>query len=163
MLDAPRSVEQIILQSRSHGGPCPIHPPWRATGVERLHRGGRCSFSFLFSSRSYGAESILQDVFQDQRARWPSGYIFSIAPDGSWQLFSATFKRPIVTLGGGATQIDRTQWHHLGLRFDGKHVEGMFDGKTLVSTDDTAHTHGMFALGTEWDHTQFDNLSVTTK
>jgi hypothetical protein len=39
----------------------------------------------------------------------------------------------------------------------------MFDGKTLVSTDDTAHTHGMFALGTEWDHTQFDNLSVTAK
>jgi hypothetical protein len=103
------------------------------------------------------------DVFQDQKARWPSGYIFSIAPDGSWKLFSATFKRPIVTLGGGATQIDRTRWHHLGLRFDGKHVEGMFDGKTLVSTDDTAHTHGMFALGTEWDHTQFDNLSVTTK
>jgi hypothetical protein len=103
------------------------------------------------------------DVFQDQNARWPSGYIFSVAPDGSWKLFSAEFKKPIVTLSGGATQIERTQWHHLELRFGGKHVEATIDGKTLVSIDDSAHTHGMVALGTEWDHAQFDNLSVTAR
>ena len=103
------------------------------------------------------------DVFQDQNARWPSGYIFSVAPDGSWKLFSAEFKKPTATLGEGTTHIDWTQWHHLELRFRGKHVEGSIDGKALVSIDDGAHTHGMFALGTEWDHTQFDNLSVTAK
>jgi len=103
------------------------------------------------------------DVFQDQNARWPSGYIFSVAPDGSWKVFSAEFKKPIVTLGSGETQMDRKQWHHLELRFGGKHVEGTIDGKTVVSIDDAAHTHGMFALGTEWDHAQFDNLSVTAK
>jgi hypothetical protein len=103
------------------------------------------------------------DVFQDQNARWPSGYIFSVAPDGSWKLFSAAFKKPIVALGRGQTQIDRTQWHHLELRFRGTRVEGIIDGNTLLSTDNSGHSHGMFALGTEWDHTQFDNLSVTTK
>ena len=101
------------------------------------------------------------DVFQDQNARWPSGYIFSVAPDGAWKLFGAAFKKPIVALGSGHIQIDRAQWHHLALRFQGKQVEGVVDGKTLVSIDDAAHEHGMFALGTEWDHIQFDNLSVT--
>jgi hypothetical protein len=103
------------------------------------------------------------DVFQDQKARWPSGYVFSVAPDGSWKLFSAAFKKPTVILGGGKTQIDWTQWHHLELRFHGKHVEGIIDRNTVISTDVTAHTHGMFALGTEWGHTQFDNLFVTSK
>ena len=34
------------------------------------------------------------------------------------------------------------------------------DGKPLSIVDNTAHTHGMIALGTEWDHVQFDNLHV---
>lgn len=103
------------------------------------------------------------DVFQDQTARWPSGYIFSVAPDGSWKLFSAAFKKPVVTLGEGNAAIDRTLWHHLELRFHRNHVQGIIDGKTCISTDATLHTHGMFALGTQWDHAQFDNLSVTAQ
>lgn len=27
--------------------------------------------------------------------------------------------------------------------------------------EDVAHPHGMFAIGTEWDHIEFDNLRVT--
>lgn len=103
------------------------------------------------------------DVFQDQSARWPSGYVFSVAPDGFWRLFSSAFKKPIVSLGEGSTQVDRSAWHQLELRFHGNHLEGVIDGKTLVSIDDASHTHGMFALGTEWNHVQFDNLSVTDK
>lgn len=101
------------------------------------------------------------DVFQDGNARWPSGYVFSVAPDGSWKIFSAAFKKPTAALGEGVAQIDRAQWHHLELRFHGKHIEATIDGKALLSTDDSAHSHGMFALGTEWDHAQFDNLAVT--
>ena len=101
------------------------------------------------------------DIFQDGSARWPSGYAFSVAPDGSWKLFSAEFKKPVVMLGSGSTQLDRSRWHHLELRFRGKHVEAWVDGKSLISAEDSAHAHGMFGLGTEWDHTQFDNLAVT--
>ena len=100
------------------------------------------------------------DVFQDEKARWPSGYVFSVAPDGAWKLFSTKFKEQPAILGKGSVQLDRTKWHHAELRFKGSRVEGLLDGKSLISIDDSSHTHGMFALGTEWDHAQFDNLSV---
>jgi hypothetical protein len=103
------------------------------------------------------------DVFQDGNAHWPSGYVFSVAPDGSWKLFSAEFKRPVAMLGSGSTQLDRAQWHHLELRFQGRHVEACVDGHALVSVEDSAHHHGMFALGTEWGDAQFDNLAVVAK
>ena len=101
------------------------------------------------------------DVFQDGKARWPSGYIFSLAPDGSWLLFSTKFKRPPNLLGKGSIQIDRSQWHQLQLSFHGSQIEGFCDRKSLISVTDSSHARGMFALGTEWGHTQFDNLSVT--
>jgi hypothetical protein len=37
----------------------------------------------------------------------------------------------------------------------------MLDAAPLTSVEDATHTHGMFALGSEWDHIQFDDLSVT--
>ena len=100
------------------------------------------------------------DGFRDDKAHWPSGYVFSISPDGSWKLFSAKFKQPLVSLGNGSAHFDRAQWHHAELRFHGARIEGLLDRKSLISIDDSSHTHGMFALGTEWEHTQFDNLSV---
>ena len=101
------------------------------------------------------------DVFQDGEARWPSGYILSVAPDGSWQLLSTNFKQKPNVLGRGTIQLDRNQWHHLQLAFHGSRIEGFCEGKSLISVTDSSHTHGMFGLGTEWGHTQFDNLSVS--
>ena len=101
------------------------------------------------------------DVFQDGRARWPSGYVLRLMPDGAWELLSAQFKKPVVTLASGSATIDRNQWQHLELRFNGKRIEALLNGAPLASVENTAHTHGMFALGTEWDRIQFDNLRVT--
>ena len=40
-------------------------------------------------------------------------------------------------------------------------AQASLDGAQLTSAEDNAHTHGMIALGTEWDRIQFDNLRVT--
>jgi hypothetical protein len=101
------------------------------------------------------------NVFQDHKARWPSGYIFSVSPDGAWKLFSAAFKKPVVDLGRGTILLDRTKWHHMELRFRSDRIEAILDGKSVASTQDATHAHGMFAIGTEWGHTQFDNLAVS--
>jgi hypothetical protein len=101
------------------------------------------------------------DVFQDDKARWPSGYVFSVKPDGSWQLLSSEFKKPAVVLGSGSVNLDRSIWHHLELRFQDKRVEARVDEETLISVEDSSHTHGMFAIGTEWEHAQFDNVAIT--
>jgi hypothetical protein len=101
------------------------------------------------------------DVFQDGNARWPSGYILRIKPDGGWELLSAEFKKPVVTLASGSVALDHGQWHHLELRFRGKQIEALLDGALLTSVENASHAHGMFALGTEWDRIQFDHLRIT--
>ena len=100
------------------------------------------------------------DVFKEEKARWPSGYLLRVNLDGTWELLSAEFKKPVVTLGSGSTALDSRQWHRLELTFRGQQIRASIDGKPLSTIDNTAHTHGMVALGTEWDHVQFDNLSV---
>lgn len=101
------------------------------------------------------------DVFEDGNARWPSGYVLRLKPDGAWELFSAAFKQPTLTLASGSIRIDRAQWHRLRLRFRGSQIVASLDGSPLATVVNSAHTHGMFALGTEWNRIQFDNLSVT--
>jgi hypothetical protein len=83
-----------------------------------------------------------------------------LKPDGAWELLSAEYKKPIVALASGTAHLDRTRWHHLELRFHGRQIEASLDGAPLASVENDAHTHGMIALGTEWDLIQFDNLRV---
>jgi len=100
------------------------------------------------------------DVFRESQAHWPSGYIFRVRPGGTWDLLSSQFKKPVVTLASGSVKIDAAQWHAIQLSFRGRQITALLDGAPIVSVGDATHTHGMFALGTEWDHIQFDNLSV---
>ena len=100
------------------------------------------------------------DVFKDGHARWPSGYVLRLSPNGAWELLSEEYKKPVVTLASGTAKIDRKQWHHLDLSFHGKQIDASLDGASLASVENEAHKHGMIALGTEWDLIQFDNLRV---
>ena len=100
------------------------------------------------------------DVFEDANAHWPSAYALRVNPDGAWELLSTQFKKSAATLASGSAVLDRDQWHRLELRFRATQIEAMLDGKKLAAVNDSTHTHGMIALGTEWDHVQFDNLSV---
>jgi hypothetical protein len=100
------------------------------------------------------------NVFRDEKALLPSGYVLLVNPGGVWEILSAEYNKPTITLASGSTAIDRDQWHRLELSFRGKRITALLDGMKLATVDSTAHTHGMFALGTDWDHIQFDNLSV---
>jgi hypothetical protein len=114
--------------------------------------------------RAVGYKDIIPttaDFMEDSTFRWPSGYILRLKPDGSWELLSAAFKKPTLTLAAGSAKIDKTQWHQLELRFHGEQIKAMLDGAAPATIEDATHAHGMFALGTEWDHIQFDNLHVT--
>jgi hypothetical protein len=101
------------------------------------------------------------NVFEDDKSRWPSGYVLRLKPEGAWELLSTGYNKPVLNLASGSITLDRNQWHHLELRFHGQQIMASLDGAPLVSIVDSAHTHGMIALGTEWDLTQFDNLRVT--
>ncbi len=101
------------------------------------------------------------NVFEDDKSRWPSGYVLRLKPDGAWELLSTGYNKPVLNLSSGSTALDRNKWHHLELRFRGQQIMASLDGVPLASIIDSAHAHGMIALGTEWDRIQFDNLSVT--
>jgi len=100
------------------------------------------------------------DVFRDEKACWPSGYIFRVKPDGTWELISSSYKQAVAVYANGATELDRQQWHTLELTFHGTAVTASLDGKVLANVEATAHSHGMIGLGSEWHHVQFDNLRV---
>lgn len=101
------------------------------------------------------------DVFKDGHAHWPSGYVLRVKPDGEWELLSAQYnKKPATTLATGNAHLDRAQWHHIELRFKGKQIMASLDGTALASVEDDSHSHGMIALGTEWNQIEFDNLRV---
>jgi hypothetical protein len=101
------------------------------------------------------------DVFKDGKARWPSGYVLRIAPSGAWEILSAEYKKPATTLASGSIVLDRSQWHRIQLSFRGDRILASLDGEILSTVSSTAHSRGMFAIGAEWGHVQFDNLSVT--
>lgn len=101
------------------------------------------------------------NVFEDGHAPWPSGYLLRLMPDGAWSLISAQYKNPTITLASGSAALGRGKWHHMELSFHGAQIQARLDGATLATVQDTTHTHGMFALGSEWNLVQFDNLRVT--
>ena len=156
-----RCLEQVITEKPIPWGPFP--DPFTLAGDEDwTDYAVAADVRFLTAAPATIMGRIdSADVFQDGCAKWPSGYVLRLKPDGAWDLLSTRYKEPTGTLAFGSIRIDHDQWHHLELRFRGALIEAMLDGVALASVRNTAHTHGMFALGTGWDRIQFDNLRVT--
>ena len=100
------------------------------------------------------------DVFRDGTARWPSGYVLTIDPDGKWTLSSAAYKAATRTLASGDVKLSVGQWHHTELKFRGSQITAFLDRQRLATVTDDSHSHGMFGIGTGWNRAQFDNLRV---
>jgi len=100
------------------------------------------------------------DVFEDGEALYPSGYGLLLRSNGDWQLVSTAYHQPTRVLDQGEIPQQPDQWHHLELRFDGSAIAAFIDGAKVASTADSAHTHGMFALGSNWKQVQFAHLQV---
>lgn len=158
---AGRCLEQVIVTPPIPWGPLP--DPFTVAGnASWTDYTVSTDVRFLSASSAAVMGRIdSADVFRDGRARWPSGYVLRIEPNGAWELLSAEYKKPVVTLASGTAILDRARWHRLSLHFQGKHITAMLDGTQLTAVADASHTHGMFALGTEWGRLQFDNLGVT--
>jgi galactosylceramidase len=100
------------------------------------------------------------NVFEDDKALLPSGYVLSVEPAGKWTLSSATYKKPTLTLASGQLIFDKQAWHTAELVFNGDTITARFDGKSIGGAQDTSHKHGMIGLGSGWQRAEFDNLRV---
>ena len=155
-----RCLEQVITEKPVAWGPIPN--PFTMAGDDGW-KDYRVAADVFFLSAS---PAVLMgridsgDVFRDGRTPYPSGYLLRVTPGGNWQLLSTQYKQETATLDSGHLTFDRSQWHRLELSFHGKKVVASLDGKPLTRISSSAHTHGMIALGTEWDHVQFGKLMV---
>lgn len=100
------------------------------------------------------------DWFQDEKARWVSGYILSVQHDGTWGLDSTRFKAAPVKLASGKLPFSLKTWHHLALIFKGAAIQASIDGASVANVTDTNHKKGMAGIGTGWNTAQFDNISI---
>jgi hypothetical protein len=158
---AGRCLEQVITTPPIPWGPLP-DPFTLAGDAAWTDYAVSADVRFLSAaSASVMGRIDSADVFKNGHAHWPSGYVLRVRPDGGWQLLSTTYgKKPVVTLASGTASFKPEKWHRLTLRFQGKRIVALLDGAQLTTLEDATHPHGMFALGSEWGRTQFDNLSV---
>lgn len=157
---AGQCLEQVVTEKPVPWSPLP--DPFTLAGSETWtdYRVG-ADVHFLSKAPALVMGRIdLSDVFRDGKALWPSGYLLRLKPNGAWDLLSASYKEPTATLASGYAKLGDAKWHRLELEFRGTTVTALLDGKALAQVESVAHTRGMFGLGTEWDHTQFDNLRV---
>lgn len=157
---AGRCLEQVVTTPPIPWGPLP-DPFTLAGDAAWTDYSVSADVRFLSASSAAVMGRIdSADVFRDGHAHWPSGYVLRIQPHGAWELLSTEYNKPSVTLASGTVALDPTQWHRLALRFQGEQIVARLDGSQLAAVHDATHQHGMFALGTEWGRTQFDNLAV---
>lgn len=156
-----KCLEQVVTETPIAWGPLP--DPFTLAGDSNwTDYTASADVHFLSDSPAAIMGRIdSSDVFQSDKARWPSGYILRLKPNGAWELLSAAYKQPLAIYASGSVVLDKLKWHRLTLTFRGSTVTAALDGKTLASVEATAHSHGMIGLGSEWNHVQFDDLSVT--
>ena len=157
---AGRCIEQVIVTPPIPWGPLP--DPFTLAGDATWSDYAVSADVRFLSAASATVMGRIDsaDVFKDGHAHWPSGYVLRVAPDGHWELLSTGYGTPVVKLASGAASLHLEKWHHLTLSFHGRQIVALLDGTQLAAVEDASHTHGMFALGTGWGRTQFDNLRI---
>ena len=100
------------------------------------------------------------DVFKDDKALYPSGYVLSIEPGGKWALSTSAYKAPTRELASGSVPMSAGHGTTPSLLLKATRYRLLSTARSLPPTD-ASHSHGMFALGTGWNRAQFDNLSIT--
>ncbi len=155
-----RCLEQVITEKPIPWGPLP--DPWTLAGdIHWTDYRERTDFRLPAN----GIATLIgridsADVFQDQKAHYPSGYVLRVQADGHWALLATAYKKDQKQLAAGNVTLDASRWHSMELSFHGNIVRAAIDGKGVADLQDESHAHGMIGIGSGWDHTSFDNLAI---
>ena len=155
-----KCLEQVITQKPIPWGPLP--DPWTLAGdIHWTDYRERTDFQLPAS----GVATLIgridsADVFADGKARYPSGYVLRVQADGHWALLATAYKKDEKQLAAGEIALDGAHWHSMELSFHGSTIHAAIDQKAIADLHDQTHGHGMIGIGSGWDHTSFDNLSV---
>jgi hypothetical protein len=100
------------------------------------------------------------DFFAGHHARWPSAYILLVHSGGAWELLSAEYKHPTITLASGRIPFRLNAWHHLALEFKGSAIRATIDHSRVAVVTDSIHKSGMAGIGSGWNQAEFDHFEV---
>jgi hypothetical protein len=154
-----RCLEQVITSKPIPWGPLP-DPFTFAGDVHWVDYVVRADLQVpIYGTATLMARIDSSDVFRNGSALWPSGYVLRLTADGHWELLSASYEKPTVTLASGLADM-KSEWHHAEIVCRGSSISVYLESQRLAEVNDTSHTHGMFGLGSDWSRVQFDNLSV---
>jgi O-glycosyl hydrolase len=92
-----------------------------------------------------------------------AGYHLRLATNGAWRLYSEDASGSELTVASGRRDMTALRrWHTLALRFAGRHVTALLDGRVLADVTSTQHPNGHVGVATGgYYRAQFDNLSVS--
>lgn len=153
-------LQQMITRKPIPWGPLPN--PWTLTGDEAWK-------DYEVSTRARITKSGLiallgriesADVFADQHALWPAGYVLTLDGQGSWKLTSYAYKKTANILATGSIRLGSDTWHHLALHFAGENIVATIDEKSVASIHDASHKLGMVGIGSNWTQSEFASLTV---
>ena len=156
-----KCLEQVITTVPIPWGPLPdpfslagdVHwKDFRVTADVQIPAGGDATLIGRIDSA---------DVFADDHALYPSGYVLILKSSGEWRLISTAYTRNAINLASGSIpQVSSTAWHHLQLAMRGDAIKVCVDESPCAEVADGTHAHGMFSLGSNWSRVQFSNLRV---
>ncbi|MDE2447860.1 MAG: hypothetical protein KGO22_02745, partial [Gammaproteobacteria bacterium] len=86
-----------------------------------------------------------------------SGYQLRLYDTGKWQLLAQATGAVLAT---GQVPAGLRVWRHEELVFRGDRIQGLIDGKTVVSLTDTRHAAGLAGIGNGWNTGSYDNLTI---
>jgi len=100
-----RCLGQVITERPIPWGPLP--DPFTIAG-DVLWTDYEVAADFMLNNS--GAATVMgridsSDVFQDGDAIYPSAYVLSVQSDGGWNLLSATYKKPPISLASGSVSL----------------------------------------------------------
>jgi hypothetical protein len=95
----------------------------------------------------------------------PDGYSLNVDSEGRWAVDKSFDKGAVANRikAGALTGWPPRTWHHLKMVFNGSAVIAFIDGNPVIANyvdSGKAHAYGMVALGTEWNHAEFDNFCL---
>jgi len=86
---------------------------------------------------------------------YPGGYFLQISTDGKWTI-TANSK----TLASGTANINATGWTELTLSSTPTKVCGFINSNSIGCVDGTMFVDGFAAIGSSFNHVQFDNFKL---
>ncbi len=111
----------------------------------------------VFLEKPGQAKLIGRLIQEDENSGDLNAYQLYASSTGMWELCA----HDSTVLAAGTISFPINTWHTMTMILDGSQIQGVIDGVTVASINDTTYTQGMAGLGVRsWSTAQYDNFHI---